>query len=254
METGNMASLTGAAALVTGGSQGIGAAIAKRLAREGASVAITFAHDASESKAAELCQAISDDGGSAIALRFDALADSDVSGLIARAVEQLGKLDILVNNAGIGIYKPVADITDDDVAKTLQVNVSTPYRLARDAATVLPAGGRIISIGSTVATRVPRQTSSVYAASKAALIGMTKGMSRDLADKGITVNLVSPGPTQTQFTPPLDSDGAKAMMNLNAIHRFADPAEIAGMVAFVASPEASYITGANLCVDGGYTV
>ncbi|UYP18360.1 SDR family oxidoreductase [Rhodococcus sp. Z13] len=249
-----MTALTGKNALVTGGSQGIGAAIAKRLASDGATVALTYAHAESEAKATAVRDEIVANGGKAVVLEFDALDDARIGTLIGRAVEALGSLDILVNNAGIGIYKTVDQVTDEDVAKTLQVNVSAPYRLARDAAEVLPEGGRIISIGSTVATRVPRQTSSIYAASKAALIGMTKGMARDLAPRGITVNMVSPGPTRTQFTPPADSPAAVAMMNLNAIARFADPTEIAGLVAYVASPDSSYVTGANLCVDGGYTV
>ncbi|RBM22980.1 SDR family NAD(P)-dependent oxidoreductase [Streptomyces sp. PT12] len=249
-----MTRMTGRTALVTGASQGIGAAIARRLAAEGATVALTYAHDASGPLAAEVCAAIEAEGGKAVTLRFDAESDEQVRTLIPNAVAALGRLDVLVNNAGVGIYRPVDEITDEDVARTLLINTAVPYRLARDAAAVMGEGGRVISIGSTVATRVPRRTSSVYAMSKAALIGMTKGMARDLADRGITVNLVSPGPTRTRFTPPPESPAAEAMMRLNALPRFADPSEIAGLVAYVASPESGYVTGANLCVDGGYTV
>ncbi|MEE6288481.1 SDR family oxidoreductase [Georgenia sp. MJ173] len=158
-----------------------------------------------------------------------------------------------MNNAAVAHYRDVLDITDAQISQSLAVNVATPYRLARDAARVLPEGGRIISIGSTVASRVPRATASLYATTKAALVGMTKGLARDLAPRGITVNLVSPGTTRTGMSPDEGSDAEALMVSFNALKHFAEPRDIASLVGFVASPDARFVTGANLCVDGGYT-
>lgn len=244
--------LNGKAALVTGGSRGIGAAIARRLAADGADVAVTYVNrpDAAEAVAAEI-RAL---GRRAKALRADAGDPSAVAAAVDGAAERLGRLDILVNNAGIFALGSVADMPLAEFDRTLAVNVRAVFAAAQAAARHMGeggAGGRIITIGSVNADRVPFEGMSAYAMSKAAVVGLTRGMARDLAARGITVNVVQPGPVDTDMNP-ADTSFADAMRALLAVKRYGRPEEIAGAVAYLASPEAAYVTGTTLSVDGGF--
>ncbi|GAA2326699.1 SDR family oxidoreductase [Dactylosporangium salmoneum] len=244
-----MNELHGKVALVTGGSRGIGAAIARALAARGADVAITYVN--SEDRANEVACDVKERGRRGLALRADAADPAAVAGAVDEAAELLGRLDILVNNAGVF---PVGALSELDIAtfdRTVAVNVRGPYAAARAAARHLGDGGRIISIGSNVAERVPFPGLALYALTKTALAGMTRGLARELGPQGITVNLVHPGPTDTDANP-ADQPQAQAIAGLTALGRYADGDEIASVVAFLAGPDARYVTGATVNADGGW--
>ncbi|MFZ3207055.1 MAG: 3-oxoacyl-ACP reductase family protein [Pseudomonas sp.] len=241
--------LTGKVALIQGGSRGIGAAIAERLAHEGAAVAITYVSSAD--KAAELVRGIEAAGGRALAIKADS-ADADaVRGAVSQTLSRFGRIDILVNNAGVLAIAPIEDFSLEDFDRTLAVNVRSVFVASQEAARHMTEGGRIITIGSTNADRMPFAGGSVYAMSKSAIVGLTRGMARDLGPRGITVNNVQPGPVDTDMNPE-NGDFAATMKGLMAIERYGRAEEIAAFVAYLAGPEAGYVTGASLSIDGGF--
>jgi 3-oxoacyl-[acyl-carrier protein] reductase len=243
--------LEGKAALVTGGSRGIGAAIALRLAEEGALVALSYS--ASPDKAQAVVKAIEAAGGRGEALRADQSDPAQVAQLVKTAAAKLGRLDILVNNAGVLAGGAVQESQgrEAEFARQLAINVVGVAEAVRTASTLLADGGRIISIGSTIAERVPMAGMADYAATKAALVTYTKGWARDLGPRGITVNVVQPGPIATDMNPK-EGDFAPVLTSLTALNRFGTSEEVAAAVAFLASDEAAYITGSALNVDGGF--
>jgi 3-oxoacyl-[acyl-carrier protein] reductase len=243
-----MSDLSGKRALVTGASRGIGAAIALRLARDGADVAITY--ERSADKAAEVVASIQALGREAVALQADAADPAAAGRAVDEAASALGGLDILVNNAGLWRGGAIEDLTLDDVDTTLAVNVRAVVLASQAAARHLPRGGRIISIGSCLAERVATPGAALYALSKSALVGWTKGLARDLGPRGITVNVVHPGSTDTDMNPAAgpQADGQRERM---AIPEYGKPEDIAALVAFVAGPGGRFINGAGLTVDGG---
>jgi 3-oxoacyl-[acyl-carrier protein] reductase len=243
-----MPELDGKKAFVTGASRGIGAAIARRLSDDGAAVAVGYEHSADAARA--VVDAITDAGGRAVAVQMSADDPAAVRRAVDEAAEALGGLDILVNNAGIYRGGPVEQMTLEDVDATLNVNVRAVMLASQAALAHLPEGGRIISTGSNLATSVPGAGMALYSASKAALIGWTQGLARDLGPRGITVNVVHPGSTDTDMNP---ADGPQAADQLGrmAIPRYGTPQDIAALVAFVAGPEAGSINGTGLTVDGG---
>jgi 3-oxoacyl-[acyl-carrier protein] reductase len=241
--------LTGKVALVTGGSRGIGAAIAARLARDGAAVAITYAN--ARQKAAEVVAAIEAAGGQALAVRADSADVAAVKRAVAETVRRLGHLDILVNNAGIIIVAPLDAFSLDDFDRMVAVNVRGVFVAIQEASRHMGAGGRIITIGSVNAERVPFQGGGVYAMTKAAVAGLTRGLARDLGPRGITVNNVQPGPVDTDMNP-ANGPSAESIKGMMALGRYSQGDEIAAMVAYLASPEAGFVTGASLTIDGGY--
>ena len=237
-------------ALVTGGSRGIGAAIVQRLAREGADVAFTYVSKPDAAQAT--VKAAQARGVKALALQADSGDASAVAAVVERAAKDLGGLDILVCNAGIAEMAPLAEYSLADFDRTLAVNVRGVFVAVQAAARRMPEGGRIITIGSCNAERVPYPGAGVYAMSKAALIGMVKGLSRDLGPRGITINNVQPGPIDTDMNP-ADGDFADALRQITALPRYGTVDEVAGLVAYLAGPEAGYVTGASLTIDGGFT-
>ncbi len=242
--------LEGNVALVTGGSRGIGAAVALRLAEEGADVALTYREG--EAPARKVVERIEGLGRRALAVRADSAEPVALDAAVARTVEVLGRLDILVNNAGVFLVGPLEQLGPVEIDATLAVNVRAPFQLAQAAARHMTDGGRIISIGSNIAERAPFPGLALYSMSKTALVGLTKGLSRELGPRGITVNLVHPGPTDTDANP-ADGPNAEAIAGLTALGRYADPAEIAATVAHLASPDGRYVTGAVVSVDGGFS-
>ncbi|MEI9915144.1 MAG: 3-oxoacyl-ACP reductase family protein [Methylovirgula sp.] len=240
--------LAGKRALVTGASRGIGAAIAKALAAEGADVAITY--EKSADRAAEVVRAIKAQGRRAVAIQVDSADAAPVRASVEKTVAELGGLDILVNNAGILRVSELKDISLDDIDAILDVNVRAPIVASKAAIPHLGKGGRVISIGSFFADRVPSPVLSVYAASKSALVGFTKGLAREVGPKGITVNLVQPGSIDTDMNP-ADGPFAETLRQMTAFGRYGTVDDIADAVAFLASPKAQYITGTTLTVDGG---
>jgi NAD(P)-dependent dehydrogenase (short-subunit alcohol dehydrogenase family) len=241
-------SLTGKRALVTGASRGIGAAIAKALAAEGADVAITY--EKSAESAAEVVKAIKAKGRKAVAIQADNADVAAVQASVARTVAELGGLDILVNNAGILRLGGLKDISLADIDALLNVNVRAPFIASKAALAHLGKGGRIITIGSYFADRVPSPALGIYAASKSALIAFTKALARELGSKEITANLVQPGSIDTDMNPPHGAT-ADALRQFMALGRFGKVDDIANAVAFLASDKAQYITGSTLTVDGG---
>jgi 3-oxoacyl-[acyl-carrier protein] reductase len=244
-----MKKLKGRIALVTGGSRGIGAAIAKRLAQDGAAVTITYAR--AQQQAEEVVRAIEAEGGRALAIRADSGNAEAVKRAVAETVRTFGRLDVLVNNAGIAVIKPLDEFSLDDFDRMVAVNVRGVFAAIQEASRHLGEGGRIITIGSVNADRIPFAGGSVYAMTKAAIAGLTRGLARDLGPRGITVNNVQPGPVDTDMNP-AEGPFADQLRAFLAVPRYAHSDEIAGLVAYLASPEAAYITGASLTIDGGF--
>src|ERR1700723_428632 len=243
-----MAALTKKIALVTGGSRGIGAAIAKRLAADGATVAITYAKDAEA--AAKVVKGIEQAGGKAIAFQADA-ADADaVRGAVEKTVAALGGIDVLVNNAGTAIPKKFEDATLEEMDRVIDINFRGVMVATQAALKHMKSGGRIIMIGSAVGERVAAPGLVPYAGTKGAVKMFTQALAREIGNRGITVNNVQPGPIDTDLNPAA-GDWAVPQKAATALDRYGHVDEIAAMVAFVASPDASYVTGANLTVDGG---
>lgn len=236
-------------AFIQGGSRGIGAAIAQRLAREGAAVALTYVSSADKANA--VVDAISAAGGKALAIKADSADAEALRRAVQQAAQHFGKLDILVNNAGVFAMGGIEDLPQDDLDRMLAVNVRSVFIASQEAARHMNDGGRIIHIGSTNAERVPFGGGAAYAMSKSALVGLTKGMARDLGPRGITVNNVQPGPVDTDMNPD-DGEFAAQLKQLMALDRYGKDEEIAGFVAYLAGPEASFITGASLTIDGGF--
>jgi 3-oxoacyl-[acyl-carrier protein] reductase len=235
--------------LVTGGSRGIGAAIAKRLALEGAAVAVTYT--SSPQKAQEVVRAIESAGGRALAVRADSGDAPAVKNAVAETAKNLGGLDILVNNAGLVVIAPIDEFKLADFDRLIAVNVRGVFVATQEAARHMKEGGRIIHIGSINSDLVPFAGGSVYALTKAALAGFTRGLARDLGPRGITVNNIQPGPVDTDMNP-ADGPFAAQLKGMIAVQRYGRSDEIAGMVAYLASPEAAYVTGASLHIDGGF--
>ncbi|MBV7697430.1 SDR family oxidoreductase [Streptomyces sp. TRM70350] len=239
--------LEGKVALVTGGSRGIGAATAVRLAREGADVALTYVNG--KEAAADVVRAVEALGRRAVALRADFADAAEAAGAVERAAEALGGLDVLVNNAGVGVLGPLEGLSLADVDRVLAVNVRGVFLASQAAASRMTEGGRIITVGSCMTQRVPGPGGTLYATSKAALIGLTKALARELGGQGITANIVHPGPTDTDMNP-ADGPHAAGQAAMTALGRFGTAEEVASMVAYLAG--ASYVTGAEFSVDGGH--
>jgi 3-oxoacyl-[acyl-carrier protein] reductase len=244
-----MANLSGKSALVTGGSRGIGAAIVKRLASDGAQVAFTYS--ASPDQAQQVVDQVQKAGGKATAIKADATDQAAVRSAVQQAAKEFGKIDILVNNAGIAVLAPIADFSEADFERSLSVNVRSVFTATQEAVRNMPDGGRIIHIGSTNAERMPFEGGSVYALTKGALASFTQGLARDLGSRSITVNNIQPGPVDTDLNP-ASGPFAETMLSLLALKRYGHAGEIAGMVSYLAGPEAGYITGASLLIDGGF--
>ena len=236
---------------ITGGSRGIGAGIAKRMAEEGADVVITYVHAARQAQ--QVADAIKQLGQQALAIPADNALPDAVTAAIEKAVAVFGRIDILVNNAGIYIGKPLAEYTLQDVDDTIAVNIRSVFLAAQKAAQYMQPGGRIINIGSNMAERVAFANGTLYAMSKTALIGLTNGLARDLGPQGITVNMVQPGPVDTDMNP-ANSAHADILRSAMAIPKYGQPEDIAELVTYLASEKSRFMTGAALTIDGGYSI
>ncbi|MFJ3443849.1 SDR family oxidoreductase [Streptomyces sp. NPDC086081] len=239
--------LDGKVALVTGGSRGIGAAAALRLALEGADVAVGYVRG--KEAAEEVVRAVEARGRRAVALRADAADPGEAAGVVNAAARALGGLDVLVNNAGVGVLGPLETLSLAEVDRVLAVNVRAVFLASQAAAAIMPDGGRIITIGSCLAQRVPGPGGTLYAMSKAALTGLTKALARELGGRGITANVVHPGPIDTDMNP-ADGPYAGGQAALTALGRFGTAGEVASTVAYLAG--ATFVTGAEFAVDGGH--
>ncbi|MEV8375047.1 SDR family oxidoreductase [Kribbella sp. NPDC056861] len=244
-----MSELAGKKALVTGGSRGIGAAVAVALAAQGADVAVTY--NSSPEDAAAVVKQIETAGRRGFAIEADAADAVAVNAAVSRAYEVLGGLDIFVNNAGVGTMGMIGEVTLEEIERVLAINVRGPYVAARAAAGVLADGGRMIHLGSTIAERNAGAGMSLYAMSKSAVVGMSKGLARDLGGRGITSNVVQPGPVDTAMNP-ADGPFAEAQREFLALGRFGTVEEVAAAVVYLAGPGGAYITGSELTVDGGH--
>jgi 3-oxoacyl-[acyl-carrier protein] reductase len=240
--------LTGKIAIVFGGSRGIGAAAARRLASEGADVAVTYV--SAPERAADTVGAIEAIGRTGLAIKADSADPAAIKAAVAHTVDHFGKLDIAVVNAGILLLGDVARVSVEDLDQMLDVNVRGVFIAIQAAAARLTDGGRIITIGSNTAVRVGHPGASVYSMTKAAVAVMVKGIAIDLAGRGITVNNIQPGPTITDMT----VDVIEAIKPLIPVKRAADPDEIAGLIAYLARTESGYMTGSSLTIDGGMSL
>ncbi|HEX4248813.1 MAG TPA: SDR family oxidoreductase [Pseudonocardia sp.] len=243
-----MAPLDGRVALVTGGSRGIGAAIATRLAEDGAAVALTYR--AGKDKAEAVVERIGRTGGRAVAIQADSADQEAVADAVERTVRELGRLDILVNNAGIFQAGPIEQFTAQERDEAIAVHVTAAFTASQAASRHLGEGGRIISIGSNLANRVPSAGMTLYSMTKSALEGLTRALARELGPRGITANLVHPGSTDTDMNP---AEGAHAdvQRSMSALGRYGTADDIAATVAHLAGPDGRSITGASLLVDSG---
>jgi 3-oxoacyl-[acyl-carrier protein] reductase len=250
MSTTSTLPLAGKTALVTGASRGIGAGIATELARQGARVAITYW--SSPERAESVVKEIAEAGGSAVAIRAN---NADAEGArrgVQEAVASLGSLDILVNSAGGGWFEPFTETSDEHIEQTIDLNIRGTVYSTHEALKHLPDGGRIITIGSVTAESIPFPGGSIYGMSKAALVGFTKGIARDLGPRRITANIVHPGPIDTEGNPASGPAG-DFMAGLTALGRFANPVDVGGLVAWIASDQAHFMTGSAITFDGGWT-
>jgi 3-oxoacyl-[acyl-carrier protein] reductase len=243
--------LDGKVALVTGGGRGIGAAVALRLAVDGADVTLTYQRN--RAAAEELVARIKAAGRQATAVEADSADPAAMVAAVDRAAAGSGRLDILVNNAGAFPVGRFEDLSADQVEQTMAVNVRAPFVASQAAVRHMAAGGRIINIGSNIGERAVFPGFTLYAMSKTALTGLTKALGRELGPRAITVNLVNPGPTDTEANP-ADGPNADTIRAFTALGHYAEPADVAAAVAFLAGPEARYITGATVNVDGGFTI
>jgi 3-oxoacyl-[acyl-carrier protein] reductase len=246
--SGNTQPLTGKVALVTGGSRGIGAAIAQRLARDGASVAITYV--STPQNAERVVQAINTPGGRALAIKADSADAEAVIRAVTKTVDTFGRLDVLVNNAGVTALAPIDEFPLEEFDRLVAVNVRGVFVAIREAVRHMKEGGRIINIGSVNSDFIPFAGGSVYALTKGAVASFTRGLARDLGPRGITVNNVQPGPVDTDMNPAPFADGVRGFL---ATQRYGTGDEVAAMVSYLAGPAASFVTGANLKIDGGFT-
>ncbi len=243
--------LDGKVALVTGGGRGIGAAVALRLAKEGADVAVTFQQN--QQRADDVVEQIKAVGRRALAVQADSSDPAAVVAAIDRVAFELGGLDVLVNNAGAFLLGPLEQLSLKEFEQTVAVNIRAPFVASQAAVRHMSTGGRIINIGSNMAERTVFPGFSLYAMSKTALIGLTKALGRELGGRAITVNLVNPGATDTELNP-ADGPNAHTINGFTALGHYAAPADVAAAVAFLASPDGRYITGATVNVDGGFTI
>lgn len=245
-----MNELQGKRALVTGASRGIGAGIALALAEKGADVVITY--ERSAEKAAEVVRAIEKTGQRGFAIQADSADAQAVQRSVEEAARQLGGLDILVNNVGIARVGALVELSLEDIDAHLNINIRSAVLASRAAIPHLGQGGRIITIGSNLADRVPQPGLTLYSLTKSALVSFTKGLARDLGPQAITVNLVQPGPVDTDMNPADSGDFSDQNRQFTALGRYGAPAEIGAAVAFLAGPAAAFITGTALTVDGGF--
>lgn len=246
-----MSNLQGKKALVTGGSRGIGAAIARRLAADGADVAITYAGNVAAAES--VVAAIEAAGREGHAFQADGSDSNAQRAAVDRAAEALGGLDILVHNAGVATFAPIADDTIESYDSQFGLNVGGVFSGTLAAIQHLSDGGRIIIIGSVNAHSMPTPGGAVYGATKAAVAGLARGWARDLGPRGILVNVVQPGPVDTDLNP-ADGDFAKMLTPMIALGRYGRVEEVAALTAFLASDEASFITGATIDIDGGFSI
>lgn len=237
-------------ALVVGGTRGIGASISRRLAADGCAIAMI--HRSRSAEAAHLAASLQGIGAQVLLVCADVSDPHALAAAIEQTLGHFGRIDILVNNAGLAITGPLDDYSLDDFERVFAVNVRAPFLASQRVAATMADGGRIITIGSIVADRMPGPGGTLYAASKAALGGLTRGLARDLGHRGITVNLVQPGPTDTERNP---ADGPAAAANRTplAISRHGKPEEVAELVAYLASEAAAFVTGATYNIDGGWS-
>ncbi|MFF2024692.1 SDR family NAD(P)-dependent oxidoreductase [Streptomyces sp. NPDC058171] len=245
-----MSTLTGKVALVTGGSRGIGAAVVRRLARDGAAVAFTYVSDLGAQRAEAVVAEVEALGGRALMIKADSADPAAVVEAVRHTADELGRLDVLVNNAGIFPFGPMEEVTLEELDRALAVHARAAFLAVQAASPHLPAGGRIISIGSNLAERVPFGGVALYSMSKAALGGLTRALAREFGPRDITVNVVHPGSTDTDMNPG-DGQDADDQRTLSALGRFLAPDDVAATVAHLAGPGGRHITGAAITVDAG---